>query len=314
MPFGPTSNSGSTFGSLGGIPSNNVALAEALAAKLDKVGGAMTGALTLQSVVLSGASPACLKLGADHGTTPTHQTIVSHSVTTGIGADLVLGAGAGSVAGGGVAIATRATNGALLNRVRIGSDGVWQFYNTTTGAAGVTLSNFSDRITCSGALGCTDVLPSTITQRGGSEFVRLGANGTLSFYSNADVYAGVLSISLGRTADANLRMGLDAASSQVSQIFHACGPRIGTDVNTTPSNTLTIAGPHCTGTGTGGDLRLGVYGSNGSSGTAIGTLNAVLTIVAAGQVLKLAPGYPTSSAGRSSGEIYINGGVLTVVP
>lgn len=47
MPFGPTSNSGSTFGSLGGIPSNNVALAEALAAKLDKVGGTMTGALAV---------------------------------------------------------------------------------------------------------------------------------------------------------------------------------------------------------------------------------------------------------------------------
>ena len=112
MPFGPTSNSGSSFGSLGGIPSNNVALAEALAAKLDKVGGAMTGALTLQSVVLSGASPACLKLGADHGTTPTHQTIVSHSVTTGTGANLVLAGGTGSVAGGATILAASDTTGA----------------------------------------------------------------------------------------------------------------------------------------------------------------------------------------------------------
>lgn len=114
-------------------------------------------------------------------------------------------------------------------------------------------------------------------------------------------------------AAARMQMGVDSASAQVSQQFRACGARIGTDTDTTPTNTFTIAGPASTGTGTGGDLILGVFGSNGGSGTAIGTLNTVLTVVAARKVLNITS-IPTSSAGLSSGDIYSNAGILTIVP
>lgn len=125
-------------------------------------------------------------------------------------------------------------------------------------------------------------------------------NGTLSSWFK---YGGAAAI---------IQMGSNAASSQISQTFRACGARIGTDTNTTPTNTLTIAGPHNTGTGTGGDLRLGVYGTNGASGTAIGTLNTVLTIVAARKTVNISS-IPTSAAGLSSGDVYSNAGILTIV-
>lgn len=118
--------------------------------------------------------------------------------------------------------------------------------------------------------------------------------------------------SLVSSATASLQMGNSAASGWVNQTFAAAGGRVGTDTNNSPTNTLTIAGSRSTGTGTGGDLRLGVYGTNGTSGTAIGTLNTVLTVVAARKVINIA-GIPTSSAGLSSGDIYSNAGILTIV-
>ena len=118
--------------------------------------------------------------------------------------------------------------------------------------------------------------------------------------------------SLVSSTTASLQMGNSAASGWVSQTFAAGGGRVGTDTNNSPTNTLTIAGSRSTGTGTGGDLRLGVYGTNGTSGTAIGTLNTVLTVVAARKVLNIA-GIPTSSAGLSSGDVYSNAGILTIV-
>ena len=123
---------------------------------------------------------------------------------------------------------------------------------------------------------------------------------------------GALDLILGRTAAANLGLGTPLASGWVNQILSAAGGRIGTDTNNSPTNTLTIAGSNSTGTGTGGNLRLGVYGTNGASGTAIGTLNTVLTVVAARKVINLA-GIPTSSAGLSSGDVYSNAGILTIV-
>jgi hypothetical protein len=48
------------------------------------------------------AAAASLRLGADHATTPTGQTIKAHNVTTGTGASLTLAGGTGSVAYGNV--------------------------------------------------------------------------------------------------------------------------------------------------------------------------------------------------------------------
>jgi len=141
--------------------------------------------------------------------------------------------------------------------------------------------------------------------------VRLRNNYWIGWSADTTFY-GTNDLIVGRKAAATLQLGADAASSQVSQIFSACGARIGTDTNTTPTNTLTLAGPHNTGTGTGGDLRLAVYGTNGASGTAIGTLNTVLTIVGARKVVNISS-IPTSSAGLSSGDVYSNAGILTIV-
>jgi len=124
---------------------------------------------------------------------------------------------------------------------------------------------------------------------------------------------GSYDVQLNRIATGNLGMGASLVSGWLNQIISAAGGRIGTDTNNSPTNTLTIAGSVSTGTGTGGNLRLGVYGTNGSSGTAIGTLNTVLTVVAARKVINLA-GIPTSSAGLSSGDVYSNAGILTIVP
>lgn len=123
---------------------------------------------------------------------------------------------------------------------------------------------------------------------------------------------GTLDLILTRSANANLSMGEPLASGWLNQTISAAGGRIGTDTNNSPTNTFTIAGSISTGTGTGGNLRLGVYGTNGTSGTAIGTLNTVLTVVAARKVINIA-GIPTSSAGLSSGDVYSNAGILTIV-
>jgi hypothetical protein len=117
---------------------------------------------------------------------------------------------------------------------------------------------------------------------------------------------------LYRGSAASLRMGNALASAWVNQSFGASGAIIGTTTNGSPTNTMTIHGSVSTGTGTGGNIVFGVYGTNGSSGTAIGTLNTVLTIVAARKVLNLT-GIPTSSAGLSAGDVYSNAGILTIV-
>jgi hypothetical protein len=115
-----------------------------------------------------------------------------------------------------------------------------------------------------------------------------------------------------RVGSAHIAHGAPLASTWVNQALSAAGAIVGTTTNGSPTNTFTITGSISTGTGTGGDLKFGVYGTNGASGTAIGTLNTVLTINAARKVLNVA-GIPTSSAGLSAGDIYSNLGILTVV-
>jgi hypothetical protein len=74
-------------------------------------------------VIFKRSAAATLQLGETHATTPTAQTLVSHSVTTGTGANMIIGAGTGSVAGGAVILATRATTGALTTRVTVAANG-----------------------------------------------------------------------------------------------------------------------------------------------------------------------------------------------
>ena len=61
------------------------------------------------AVILTAKTTATLQLGVDHATTATTQTIKAHNVTTGLGANLVLAGGTGSVFGGSVKIAASTT-------------------------------------------------------------------------------------------------------------------------------------------------------------------------------------------------------------
>ena len=220
----PSGGAGS-FGSLTGVPGDNTALAAALAAKLDKAGGTMTGALTLPAGIVSapsllltgagsttgiystgansidiaiagvrrywfdginlntsgtglqvtggnilgtyaylrtntggalsfgasddvklgrGGAAATLQLGVNHATTATNQTIKAHNVTTGTGADLVLGGGTGSVAGGSVSLAASVTTGAPTKLSEVFPGGQIAFFGSAgavqvnTGIAGET--------------------------------------------------------------------------------------------------------------------------------------------------------------------------------
>jgi len=145
-----------------------------------------------------------------------------------------------------------------------------------------------------------------------SEGVFIGSSAYLGFVTSSADPNFPTTVRLYGAATATLQLGTSLVSGWVSQTIAAGGGRVGTDTNNSPTNTLTIAGSRSTGTGTGGDLRLGVYGTNGTSGTAIGTLNTVLTVVAARKVINIA-GIPTSATGLSSGDVYSNAGILTIV-
>jgi hypothetical protein len=101
------------------------------------LGFSSNSAITSADAILCRAAAATLQLGTNHATTATAQTFVSHSVTTGTGANLILGAGTGSVAGGAVILATRATTGALTARVTVAANGeVTIVLPTSAGTAG----------------------------------------------------------------------------------------------------------------------------------------------------------------------------------
>lgn len=72
MPWGPSSSTGgsATFATLGGVPGDNTALAAALAAKLDKAGGTMTGAL----VITQGTANASVLTSSGHSLTGSNAT------------------------------------------------------------------------------------------------------------------------------------------------------------------------------------------------------------------------------------------------
>jgi hypothetical protein len=164
------------------------------------------------------------------------------------------------------------------------------------------------------AQGGLEMFRSKMTSAGAGVFV-FPANLKVGWSSNtsSSMYNASLDAFFGRRTAGAIYLGEPLASAWVNQVFGAAGAIIGTTTNGSPTNTMTIHGSVSTGTGTGGNIILGVYGTNGASGTAIGTLNTVLTIVAARKVLNVT-GIPTSSAGLSSGDVYSAAGILTVVP
>jgi len=133
----------------------------------------------------------------------------------------------------------------------------------------------------------------TLGFMGGSFFVRGNAIAPSFTVPGAYIYGGFLFKDYGgaeaplmiRAAGA-LGMGVPLASGWVNQSFGAAGAIVGTTTNGSPTNTFTVHGSVSTGTGTGGNVVLGVYGSNGASGTAIGTFLSIATVSSAGLSLR----------------------------
>ena len=89
------------------------------------------------AVILTAKTTATLQLGVDHATTATTQTIKAHNVTTGLGANLVLAGGTGSVAGGSVSLAASVTTGAPNKLIEVFPGGQIAFF----GSAGAVQVN-----------------------------------------------------------------------------------------------------------------------------------------------------------------------------
>lgn len=87
---------------------------------------------------LSRAAANVFRLGVDHATTPTTQTIKAHDVTTGTGADLCFNNGKGSVSGGAIKLAVSTTNGAATVIVTVKASGVVNIANLPTSASGLS--------------------------------------------------------------------------------------------------------------------------------------------------------------------------------
>lgn len=92
-------------------------------------------------LVIGRDAAATLQLGTDHATTPTAQTIKAHDVTTGTGASLTIAGGKGSVAGGGVTIATSATNGAPISRIDVKPNEIALTDSTDTTVVNIALAD-----------------------------------------------------------------------------------------------------------------------------------------------------------------------------
>lgn len=90
---------------------------------------------TLNDAFFTRAAAASIQMGANHATTPTHQTFKAHDVTTGAGADLLLQGGSGSTDDGYVKIGT--TTGGLAFFGASGSQIVSGNTNTNISSAGV---------------------------------------------------------------------------------------------------------------------------------------------------------------------------------
>ena len=105
---------------------------------------------------------------------------------------------------------------------------------------------------------------------------------------------------------ASNHLGIGAASA--TPVAQTLGGAQGAGTNITGGD-LNL-GTQGTGTGTGGRINLQTHAA-GSSGTTLGTLVNVLSIISPG-VIRIT-GIPTSSAGLSSGDVYSNAGILTIV-
>ena len=80
-----------------------------------------------------------------------------------------------------------------------------------------------------------------------------------------------------------IELGTHHASTWASQIISSAGGIVDTTVNASPNNNLTLTNSISTGTGSStGKVIIGTYGSNGTSGSAIGTLTERMSVSQSG--------------------------------
>jgi hypothetical protein len=179
-------------------------------------------------------------------------------------------------------------NGAT--RFKVDADGVGTLGSSAIAGGGTVLNLVSSYGTC------------TIQVTGGGAFVTSSVLATSYIYCPGIIFNSDLF--LNRKAAASFGLG-SASATPIAQTFGAAN---GSGTNIT-GGTLNI-GTQGTGTGVGGRINLQHHAA-GSSGSTLGTLVDVLSIVGAGRVR--ITNIPTSSAGLSTGDIYSNAGILTIV-
>lgn len=260
------------------------AQATLLSALLAKAGGTMTGALAINTTV--GASALTLT-----GATQTDSFPVIDATQTWNNAAVNFTGLRFNVTN------TASADGPDTRLVdfQIGGSSRFRIYNTTFGVGGAmylasTLGSIEVYI---GGGGFT-----TWTGTAFAHGYEIRSNGVFTLGSSADVI-------LARRGAAMFGLGV-ASATPVTQIFGAA-EAAGTNIT---GGTLNI-GTRGTGTGTGGIINFQTHAA-GSTGTALGTLVNVFSIIGPG-VCRIT-GIPTSSAGLSSGDIYSNAGILTIIP
>ena len=270
------------------------ALTTALAAKLDKAGGTMTGALTTSIPAL--------------GTTPNQGITLTNTTPAALGAQQVspwlslIGQGWNTTSSASqpaefafhvLPVQGTTVTQRLLLRSRV-NNGSWgtcaQFYNQQD-PAGIAM-------TLSSLYGSVDL---TI---GGSGTLRtnLSSTGTGSFQIDS---GGGNAVILTAKTTATLQLGATSPTPATQSLTGADGT--GTNV---VGGKLCLAPGRSTGNATPGIIALQGT-SSGSSGTSLQTLVDVLSIVRAG-VVRIT-GIPTSSAGLSTGDIWSDAGTLKIV-
>jgi len=214
---------------------------------------------------------------------------------------------------------TASASGSLLmdlqvgatSRVTIGKTGKIYSYvsSPSSGNENLVLRGYGSNLTIYDDDGFTVRGSFAIGRWTGSEFVTANQSANVSTngifvgsatslqWSNSSVWYGTIDLTVSRAAAATLQLGVNDATTPTAQALKAH------DVITGTGASMTIAGG--TGSVAGGAVVL-------ATSATTGTATPRLTVKASG-VINIA-GIPTSSTGLSSGDIYSDGGFLSIVP
>jgi hypothetical protein len=180
---------------------------------------------------------------------------------------------------------TAAPSGTLLFQTDINATNTWPTVFSVTSAGAISTGG-SNTLTMGNDPRLTNVntnRPIEMATSGGSLNVfdagSVGPRIALSTTAGNTAPATVLS----QTAAARWGLGTPLASGWVNQFIGAAGAIVGSTTNGSPTNDTIITNSTSTGTGAStGRIVLATYGTNGTSGTAIGTLTNRLVVSTTG--------------------------------